>query len=317
MTVVDSEYFAAPGLSNSGMRDLAVSPLRYWFKNINPNRPKDEPSPEMLIGSALHCSILEPGAFDQRYACECIPPDGCLDTVDDLRKALEAAGLKAKGSAKGPIIQQVQDALPNAPILAVLKQQHAIEHTGKVIFKDADWQRIHGAKQALLNEPRVVAILDGPGKPEQAIFVKDAETGVLLKGKLDFLAPGLTMDIKTYSQKRGKSIDRSITDAIFYEAYYRQAFYYGLLRGWPKEFSGEFVMAFVESEAPFEVRLRALRPKTGGQANLYWTRAMLEVRGLVRTFAEYSTHFGDRPWRYACEIVPLFDEDIPGMAYAA
>jgi hypothetical protein len=315
--MVDSEYFAAPGLSNSGLRDLAVSPLRYWWRNLSPDRPKDEATPEMQIGSALHAAILEPESFHQRYACECIPPDGCLDTIEDLRNALDAVGLKAKGTAKGPIIQQVQDALPNAPILAVLKQQHAIEHAGKVIFKDADWQRICGMKAALLQEPRVMAILDGPGKPEQPIFVKDTETGILLKGKLDWLAPTLTMELKTFSQKRGKSIDKSVADAIFYEAYYRQAVMYAILRGWPKDFSGEFVMAFVESDPPHETRLRVLRPKTAGNANLYWVKAQLEVKQMIRLYAECQQHFGDAPWRYACEIVPLCDEELPGMAYAA
>lgn len=314
---MSEDYFSLPGLSNSGMRDLAVSPLRYWHLHINPNRPKDEPIPEMMVGSAVHCAILEPAAFHQRYACECIPPEGCLDTIDDMRRALDSVGVKARGSAKGPIIEQVRDVLPNMPILAILKQEHAIEHAGKTIFKDADWQRIHGAAQALLNEPRVAQRLEH-GKPEAEVFVKDAETGVLLKGKLDWLAPMLTMDIKTFSVPRGKTVDKAVTNALWYEGYLRQAVFYGILRGWPKDFGGEFLFAFVESEAPFEVRLRVARPKTGGQPNLYWQSVLMEIRSLVRVYKQYSDHFGtDQPWKYARELDPLADEDIPQIAWAA
>lgn len=314
---MSEDYFSAPGLSNSGMKDLAVSPLRYWHLHINPERPADEPTPEMQIGSALHCAILEPAAFDKRYACEAIPPEGCLSTIGDMRDWLKSKGVTPKGTLKVDIVAQVLAKDPSAPVLDLIVEKHAAEHAGKVIFPVESWLCIGGAAQAVRDEPRVNAILEAAGKPEAEIFGKDQDTGVLLKGKLDWLAPTLTLDLKTFTQKRGKSIDRSVADAILYEQYYRQAFMYALLRGWPKEFSGEFVMVFVESTPPHEVRLRVLRPKTGGNANLYWERARVEVRQLIRTYAECMAHFGDKPWRYAQEITALADEEMPGLSYAA
>lgn len=227
-------YFDAPGLSNSGMKDLAVSPLRYWYLHVNPERPVVEPTPEMQVGSALHCAILEPAAFNARYACEMIPPAGALDTMEDLRGFLRENGQTPKGTRKAEAIAQVQAFAPLVPIVDVLTKQHAEQHADKVIFPVESWLCIGGAAQALRDEPRVNAILEGVGKPEQPIFMKDPATGVLLKGKLDWLAPILTLDLKTFNQKRGKSIDRSVADAIFYEQYYRQAYFYGLLRGWPR-----------------------------------------------------------------------------------
>lgn len=316
--MTDAEYFSTPGLSHSGMRDLAVSPLRYWHLHVNPNRPTDEPTPEMEIGHALHCAILERSEFDKRYACEVVPPDLCLDTIEDMRGFLREIGVTPKGTRKAEMISQVQTVAPDAPILEVLRERHADQHAGKLIFKVEEWLRIAGAAQAMTEEPRVQAILDAEGQAEAQLFAKDPETGVPLKAKLDWLAPNLTLDLKTFSQKRGKSIDKSIADAIFYEQYYRQAFFYGLLRGWPQSWPGEFVMAFVESEPPHEVRIRALRPKTGGNVNLYWERARIEVRQLIRTYAECMDKFGvDRPWRYAQEITPLADEEMPGMVFAA
>ena len=312
-----ADYFDQPGLSASGMKDLEVSPLRYWHLHINPNRPKDEPTPEMQFGSAVHCAILEPDQFDKRYACECVPPEGCLDTVDDLRKALSAIGIAAKGTAKGPIIEQVRAVLPEAPILALLQQRHAEEHADKVIFKADDWARIGGAVHALREEPEVQRLMSG-GKAEVPMFAKDPETGVLLKAKMDWVRADCEVDFKTFRQQRGNSIDKSIANAIFYEKYYRQAYMYSMIHRLASGGSGEsaFVMPFVESEEPFETRIRILTPKIGGNVNVYWERARVEVRSLIRVYADYQEHFGDRPWRYAQAVTPLADEELPaGINY--
>jgi hypothetical protein len=320
-TMTNAEYFAAPGLSNSGMKDLAISPLRFWHRWINPNAPLETPSPEMQFGSAVHCLVLEPSEFDSRYACELIPPDDCLDTIEDLRRALEAVGIKPKGGAKGPIIARVQDALPDAPILSVLKQRHAEQNASKVLFKADDWKRIHGAAESLLSEPRVRDILNGEGRAEVPYFVTDPETGVRLKAKMDFVAPGLILDVKTFSQKRGRSIDESITRAIWDEGYHRQGYDYSFIRALAEgrehpQANGEFVLTFVESQEPFETRIRVLRPKCAGEVSLLWERARIQVRELIRLYADCLAHFGaDKPWRYASEIDPLMDQEFPGVIF--
>lgn len=309
------EYFAVPALSNSGMKDLAVSPLRFWFKNVNPNRPADEPTPEMQIGSALHCAVLEPDEFGERYACEIEPPEGCLVTVEDIRTWLRDKGMTPKGTRKSELVTQALNADPSVPIFDVLEARHVEENAGKAIFKAGDWERINGMTRALLDEPRLQAIL-AEGEAEVALFATDAETGVALKGKLDWITPKLTLDLKSFSQKRGKSIDQSVADAIWYEGYHGQAVHYATLRGWPGSWAGEHVIAFVESDAPHEVRLKALRPKTGGQANLYWDAARMNARTMIRTYRDYMKQFGvDRPWRYAREIDPLEDQEMKGLVF--
>jgi hypothetical protein len=310
----EQEYRQAPGLSNSAMKDLAVSPLRFWHRQINPNRPQDEPTPEMQLGTALHCAVLEPEEFDSRYACEVIPPENCLETIEDLRGFLRNRGVVPKGTRKAEIIEMVQSEAPDVPILDVLISQHARKNAGKLIFKLDDWMRIAGMAESLRSEPRVCELLS-EGEAEVPMFATDPETGITLKARMDWVRNDCTVDLKTFTQKRGKSIDQSIADAIFYEAYYRQAFTYGLIRGWPATWSGEFVLVFVESEPPHEVRLRALRPKNYGEPNLYWERARVEVRGLIRTYDECMTQFGLSPWRYAQDVTALADEEMPALAY--
>lgn len=325
------EYFAASGLSNSGMKDLAVSPLRYWHLHINPDRPADEPTPAMQFGSAVHCAVLEPDAFLDRYACELVAEDypGCLTTMEDMRQWLKDHGISPNGTRKAEIAAQVQAVDSSVPIMDVLERQHAAENAGKVVFKAADWKRIHGAAQALLNEPRIQAIL-AAGQPEVSMFATDPETGVRLKARMDWVTPRLTLDVKTFSQQRGKSIDKSVTDAIWYEGYHKQGYLYSTIRtlqpGVDRRGSGPtarasaippFVLAFVESEEPHEVRIRELRPMDGGSVSMLWERARFEVHDLIRCYADCVKRFGlEKSWRYAQEVEPLYDEDIPQLAFS-
>lgn len=312
--VAPDDYFSSPGLSQSGIKDLEVSPLRYWFKHINPLREPEVPTLAMNLGSAIHCAILEPEEFLCRYCMyfDSSSIEGLLDTKDDLFSWLKERGQIVKNSVNKPqLIEHVLSIDPGAPILANLESRHAAENHGKVCFKAEDWRRIHEAANAVRNEPLVAEILkDGCAEIVMSAF--DKSTGVLLKGKADWRNSKYTVDFKTFSQTRGKSIDRSISDAIYYEKYYRQAYFYNHLEelsGLPKT---TFLMVFVESNAPHETRIRALLPKHGGNVNMYWETARLEVRNFINIFSECVGHFGGKTWRHAQGIEALTDEDLPG-----
>jgi hypothetical protein len=324
------EYHATHGLSVSGMKDLAVSPLRFWHKWLNPDRQPDEPTPAQQFGSALHCAVLEPGEFDKRYACELIAPEECLVTIDDLRTWIRSKGGTPKGTRKDELIAQCYG-FPGEPpvILETLKVMHAQANDGKVIFKADDWQRLQGAVGSVKAEPRVQQLLTD-GRPEVSMFATDPETDVLLKARMDWVAPKCTVDLKTFTQQRGKSIDKCVADAIWYERYNWQAYLYSFIRtlqpGADSRGVGPtarasavppFVLVFVESEPPHEVRIRELRPMMNGAVSILWERARADVRELIRLYARYMEHFGaEKPWRYAQEIEPLDDAEIPALAFA-
>ena len=95
---------------------------------------------------------------------------------------------------------------------------------GKHILKSEDWSRLAGCAKALMDEPEFQR-LRAVGRSEVSYFVTDPDTGVPLKARMDFVAPKWTLDPKTFSQK-GKPIDRTVADAIYFEGYYRQAYLY-------------------------------------------------------------------------------------------
>jgi hypothetical protein len=300
------------------LKDLSISPLRMWYRWINPNRAAEEPTPAMKFGSALHCAVLEPKAFLDRYACEIDPADypGCLVTINDLRGWLSEHGIKPKGTRKDEVIAQVQGADSTVPILDVIAGRAMAANAGKTTFKKDDWTRIYGAAQSLLSEPRVQEILK-QGEPEAMMMATDQDTGMCLKARMDWMTPKLILDVKTFSQKGEKTISKTVTDAIWYEDYHGQMFFYSLVRGWPK-WRGECVLAFVESEPPYETRIRVLRPVEAGSPSMLWERARHNTKRLIGQYAEYVAEFGlgEKAWRYAQDVSVLDDLEFPQLSYS-
>lgn len=314
------EYFAAPGLSQSAIKDLMVSPLRFWYRQVDPNRIPEEPSDEMVFGNAVHTVVLEPEQFESRYARKVDVEDfnGCLDTVPEMRAYMAENNQPLKGTLKGDIIRQVLAFSPNVPILDVELEKADLANVGKTVLDRQAWERVLGCATALAEEPRFVDLLKGAAI-EQPLFAIEPYSGAAIRGRPDLTTANVTLDLKTFTCKRGKSIDKSVTDAILYEGYHHQAYFYYLLRsqqpgGLPRDW--RHVIAFVESDPPHEVRLRSIQPKWGGEPSLLWMRALLEVRKMLRLYQECSERFGVQPWRTECDIDPVLDEEIPALAYS-
>lgn len=311
----DAEYRAMPGLSHSAMKHLAVSPYRFWHKCISPDREAEEPTDFMIFGAALHSAALDDEAvFDSKFCCEHIAPEGALDTVPQLREwYLAATANKAKGTTKEEIAAQVRLIDGHPLIVMDEEKRHFAQNQGKHILKAEDWQRLTDCTWALHREPEFQKLRNG-GRTEVSYFVTDPDTGVLLKARMDLVTPTVTADPKTFSAK-GKTIDRAVADAIYYDGYSRQAFLYTKIRHLAGEGVLPFVNAFVESEQPHEVRIKRYVNKSGGFESVLWSQARAEVTRLIRLYAECSAKFGDKPWRTDASVDETRDEDFKGLAW--
>lgn len=68
-----AEYNADLGsVSASGLRLLASSPLHHWHALRRPDREPEVPTDAQVFGTAIHCAVLEPDAFESRFAAR--PP---------------------------------------------------------------------------------------------------------------------------------------------------------------------------------------------------------------------------------------------------
>ncbi len=319
-----SLYHAIPALSQSGMKHLAISPLRYWHAVLNKSAEDEEETKALRLGTALHCGVVESEeTFDLRYA-QAIDPsqwDVCLDTVPQIRAWCEEQGEKAKGNKKDEVIQSALSLMrrtgKQVKILALEQRAHAAANEGKIILPLDQWRQVIGMTRALRAEKALQPILKS-GRSEVSIVVREPETGILMKCRIDWMAPKHTVDFKTFTQTRGKSIDKSIADAIYYERYWVQVYFYDMLRRMATgEKPGDFdsILPFVESQEPHEVRLKSLQPRCWGEGTLYWDQARLETQTMIRTYADCLDRFGSAPWRSQQDIDVLSDEDIRQFAY--
>ena len=64
--VDDKEFFKMKGYSFSAMKELFKSPLHFW-KYFEIKKPQ---TPAMILGSCIHCAILEPEKFHEKYLAD-------------------------------------------------------------------------------------------------------------------------------------------------------------------------------------------------------------------------------------------------------
>jgi exodeoxyribonuclease VIII len=149
-----AEYRNLPGVNFSSLKHIAESPLAYQWYLTQPA----EPTPAMLFGTAVHCAILEPEQFDQRYA---VRPEGL-----DLRRAAD-------------------------------KQYWAELSAGKIALTQADAEKIAAMREGLYRNPEIRRLLEAPGTFE-ATIQWTGPGGRLCKGRLDkYLDDGTIFGLKT------------------------------------------------------------------------------------------------------------------------
>jgi hypothetical protein len=343
LNMPEEEYFAAKALSCSGMKQLAVSPLNYWHRNLNPDFVRGEETYPQRLGKAVHCRLLEPSAFADRYAVELSADDvpGALITMDDMKAFLAEHGLSTTAKRKQDLIDRIQDSGIPAIIWDNEVANHAQATAGRVLLGKVEADGIEKLASAVLADQYAAATLSG-GVPEVSFFVRDPETGVMLKARMDYVKAAATIDLKTFSNSRGKAIDKVVYDAIYYEAYHLQCVFYHRVRelvrhqltageikvhgefddvwlnGLKANADHRFGFVFVESMEPFDLRIVELREseRPGAGPNIYWMDGIVRMTELTHLYADCLKRYGARPWREPQKPHLLADTDIPQLMFA-
>lgn len=154
-------------LSVSAIKAFAKSPNHY-LQYVSEHRL--EPTPAMVFGSAVHCYILEPNRFADRYF---VAPQ-----LDRRTKA---------GREKFAELQH--------------------EHEGKEIIQPKEWDRLQLVANAVNNNKAAADILRGATATEQEKEVPIE--GVPFKGIADILGPNWVCDLKTTISASPDSFGRS------------------------------------------------------------------------------------------------------------
>lgn len=170
-------------------------------------RAESPPSRAMQLGSAIHCALLEPERFTTDYVL--------LKDVKDRRASEYKAATKVHGTER------------------------------VLVSTEAD--QVAGMQEAVLSNPSMAKRLNAEGWRELSLFVRDPETGVLIRVRYDLLtADGIAVDLKSCQDARPEEFSRS----IFNYAYDLQCALYRDAFEWATGETPVFEFAVVEKDMP-------------------------------------------------------------------
>lgn len=154
--IPNAAYHGGPGISKSGLDLIHRSPAHY--KAVIDAANDNTPTPAQIIGTAFHALLLEPDEFNENYCLPMVPPEGALDTIDDLKTALKAAGEKVTGT-KQELIDRLKAVQPDAVILSELKQRHAANNAGRIILPLETFEQLFAMRDSVMRHPAAHALL--------------------------------------------------------------------------------------------------------------------------------------------------------------
>lgn len=223
-------YHSGPGISKSGLDDIARSPATYFARHLDPNRPPARDRAGQLEGTLAHCAVLEPDEFSERYVS--IPPGAPRRPTD------------AQWNAKKPSEDSVAS--------MAWWREFNDRCSGKTIITDEQRRVALAQAESMRRIPDFAQALAGDSVAERSAYARDEATGVLMRCRPDLayrVERGVVLfDVKTYSSAEPDEFARQVArkryhaQAAFYTDVYSQAS--GL------EVLG-FVFIAVETEYPF------------------------------------------------------------------
>jgi len=164
-----------PGWSKSSL-DKVHRSMAHYFAEIERPRKQTE---AMLLGSAFHCSILEPSLFENEY---CVIPE--CDRRTKEGKAIYA--------------------------------QFEFESVGKTGISYNAVEQIEGMKKAVYEHP-IARNLFLAGDAEHSFFWIDKETGLLCKCRPDYLRKdGICIELKTTRDASYESFKSDVGNFRYY-----------------------------------------------------------------------------------------------------
>jgi exodeoxyribonuclease VIII len=211
----NADYHRHSAVSKSHLDQVARSPLHYWARYLDPNRVEPEPTPAMLVGSAVHTHVLELDQWDARYVTA---PEGI-----DRRTKQGKAEWEAFSTAA----------------------------TGRTVISRTDAEQVMRMGHAVFAHPAAAMLLKQlPGKAETTWMWTDEATGLQCKCRPDWLTDdhSLIIDLKTTEDASVAGFRKSIANW----RYHVQAAWY--LDGIEKATGtrpDQFIFVVVEKRAPY------------------------------------------------------------------
>ena len=262
-------YRKAPGKSASQVKVFANrSPAHYHYQFHGEPVIRSE-SEAMLLGSMVHCLVLEPQHFKHRYQPQPQPEDHHLVTVPHLKQWLKDHHLNQAGQ-KSELIERILQHDPQAPVWLVLEEQRKQSRCKTV--RPELIRQAQAMADCVLNHPQAGQLFS-QGDAEVSVWGQHEDTGLLLKCRPDWLREGVCVDLKTCSCASPHKFSQDFV-RLGYDL--QQAHYLNTLNsaGIPVEV---FAFIAVESEPPYLTQVYMLDSEDAGTAVQRWHQVMCEL----------------------------------------
>jgi hypothetical protein len=323
----DDEYHAIPRLSASGIKEIVVSPLQFWFKSfLNPDREPDEDTTAKKLGKAYHKLILEgEEAFDACYAvapCRDDHPDA-LDGAEALKAKCDELDLKKSGRI-ADLCERIRDADPAVKLWPDIMEAFRQSCAGREVLTKAQWLDLERVRFVLRHMPSIRSAFTG-GRPEVTILWTHP-SGVKMKARLDYLKPrgdtAAILDVKTFGNVMDKPIEDAPSVEIARNRYFVQPVIYTEARKAAAAMWAKHGMAAVHGETPDEAWLKAVLGPARSQFHFVFVktgaipdviaRGVAEYRYGVAMFRRCLEQYGtDTPWVQDYGVRAIRDDEFP------
>jgi hypothetical protein len=164
-------------VSSSQLIHVLRTPAHFLYHSL---QGSSEESDLMRMGTAVHCMVLEPNEFQNRY----------VFAPRNYDKRLKIDQAEARAIAEN--------------------------YPGKTILEPRDQVTLNKIVEGLKNHAKARQLLAAPGQPEISIFWRDDLTGLDLKVRLDRLvrmgSTGVMLEVKTTENASREAFARKIVD---------------------------------------------------------------------------------------------------------
>lgn len=158
-SISNERYHAAEGLSRTALWTFKQLPYKYWYEYLSGGHKAPSESEAFLIGNLVHCLVLEPDLFKERYFV--------MPKVNRTTK-------------QGKINYQ----------------EYLLKASARTLINQDQYQLAELMRQSVYNNCTSIEILHG-AKKEQSIFWLDEQTGIMCKARPDIWNHPIMGDLKT------------------------------------------------------------------------------------------------------------------------
>lgn len=185
----NEEYHRGEGISKSQLDDVAISMAVYqWRKNAPEDDEKKEP---LTMGTALHCALLEPDQFENRFVCK-----------PDFNRRTNAGKEDEK---------------------AFVSEMNAL---GKTVLSSESWRKLFLMRDSTFAHPSARWLLEKDGHCESSMYWTDKQTNVLCRIRPDKFLSSVPVIVDVKKVADMSRFPRHISEFRYHvqDAFYREGF---------------------------------------------------------------------------------------------